>query len=284
MTKYLAILGYPLGHTLSPVFQQAALDHYGLDIRYQAWPVEPAALAGAVARLRGVEYLGANVTVPHKEAVMPLLDELEAIAARIGAVNTIVKRGGKLEGHNTDARGFQEALRREMGFRPAGKHAVVLGAGGAAGAVGFALIEAGIQRLAIANRTPERAERLAGDLAQQAKGNQQVLVIAWPELDAELAGCHLLVNCTSMGMKHGPAENESPVKAEQIDKDCLVYDLVYNPAQTPLLKEAEKAGARTLGGLAMLVFQGAASFELWTGKPAPIDVMFEAAAKALEAS
>lgn len=284
VTKYLGILGYPLGHSLSPVFQQAALDHYGLDVTYQAWPVEPGALAEAVARLRGGDYLGANVTVPHKEAVIPLLEALEPTAAKIGAVNTVVKRDGKLEGHNTDARGFLEALRREMGFTPAGKLAVVLGAGGAARAVGFALLEAGVQRLTIANRTPERAERLAANLARLTQDKQRVLAVAWGKLPAELAGCHLLVNCTSMGLKHSPAEKESPVTAELINKECLVYDLVYNPAQTPLLKEAEKAGARTLGGLAMLVFQGAASFELWTGKEAPVDIMFEAATKALESS
>ncbi|MDP2952426.1 MAG: shikimate dehydrogenase, partial [Chloroflexota bacterium] len=170
------------------------------------------------------------------------------------------------------------ALREDGGFDPKGKRAVLLGAGGAARAAAFALAGAGAGSIAIVNRTPERAQALASALATV---QPRVEAFPWDQVGRALEGCHLLVNCTSLGMKHSPAEGESPLPAVLIPREALVYDIVYNPLNTPFLVEAQKAGARTLGGLGMLVYQGAASFQLWTGREAPVDIMFQAARKAL---
>ena len=280
MTKYLAIIGYPLRHSVSPSFQQAAIDHCGLDVRYDIWETGPVHLRERVDGMRRPEILGANVTVPYKEVVLPLVDELDGLARRIGAVNTIVNRGGRLMGYNTDAGGFLRALRDEAGFEPQGKRAVILGAGGVARAAGFALADSGIGSIAIINRTFERAERLARDLKSPGL-EVTALPFVSERLEEALAHCDLLVNCTSIGMRYSPTEGQSPLEAELIPEEALVYDLVYNPVETPLLKDAKAAGARTLGGLAMLVYQGAASFELWTGGEAPLDIMFEAAREAI---
>ena len=280
MTRRAGIFGYPLEHSISPYFQQAAFDHCGLDVRYEAWPVPPDGLGREVERLRGVDYLGANVTVPHKERVGQYLDELDPVAKAIGAVNTVVRSGSRLIGHNTDAHGFMEALRCEAKFDPRGRSIVLLGAGGAARAVVHALADAGVASLTIANRTLARAETLAGDLATRVATVEVV-----PMEEAALArACErvdLIVNATSLGMRHGPAETKTPLNAGAIPARSLVYDLVYNPAKTPLLAEAKVAGARTLGGLPMLVYQGAAAFVLWTGLAAPVNVMFDAARRAL---
>jgi shikimate dehydrogenase len=256
--------------------QQASFDHYNLDLRYEAWETEPTELGDVLERVRQPSTLGANITVPYKEKVVPLMDELDDLASQIGAVNTIVNRGGRLVGYNTDAGGFLRALRQEGGFDPAGKRVVLLGAGGVARAVSFALARAGAKSLVITDIVIERAHALASDLASLGSS----VSVAEHFIDA-LPPCDLLVNCTPIGMKHSATEGQSPLEAGLIPKGALVYDVVYNPIETPLLADAKKAGARTLGGLAMLVYQGAMAFELWTGREAPIDIMFEAAKGAL---
>jgi len=283
MTKLVALLGYPLEHSVSPSFQQASFDYYQLDLRYESWEVEPSQLETAINRLRQPLFLGANITIPYKEMVMPLLDELDELAVQIGALNTIVNRGGRLFGYNTDAPAFIRSLRQDGDFEPRDKRAVLLGAGGVARAASFALIKEGVRWLTIANRTLGRAERLAASLRSEASSDTGIAVLPWEELRSgkTLSYSDLLVNCTSLGMKHSPMENETPLRASAIPKDALVYDLVYNPLETPLLREAKKAGARVLGGLAMLVYQGAASFELWVGREAPLDIMFRRAREAL---
>ena len=283
MTKLVALLGYPLEHSVSPSFQQASFDYYQLDLRYESWEVEPSQLEAAINRLRQPLFLGANITIPYKEMVMPLLDELDELAVQIGALNTIVNRGGRLFGYNTDAPAFIRSLRQDGDFEPRDKRAVLLGAGGVARAASFALIKEGVRWLTIANRTLGRAERLAASLRSEASSDTGIAVLPWEELRSgkTLSYSDLLVNCTSLGMKHSPMENETPLRASAIPKDALVYDLVYNPLETPLLREAKKAGARVLGGLTMLVYQEAASFELWVGKEAPLDIMLRRAREAL---
>lgn len=278
MTKQIGILGYPLAHSISPTFQQAALDHLGLDARYSAWETEPSKLRVKVASLRCENVLGANVTIPHKEAVMAMLDKIDPKATDIGSVNTIVNRDGKLKGYNTDAPGFMRGLREDGGFDPQGKRVLILGAGGAARAVAYALSEAKVASLVIVNRTLERAERLTEMLKANRSG---VVIEARGEMPPGLE-YDLLVNCTSIGMKHGSMEGRSPVRKQDIRWGALVYDLVYNPQETPLLRMAREAGVKTLGGLAMLIYQGATAFELWTGQKAPVDIMFAAARRALE--
>ncbi|MFQ6019710.1 MAG: shikimate dehydrogenase [Dehalococcoidia bacterium] len=280
--KRIAIIGYPLGHSLSPAFQQAALDHLGLDARYEAWETPTEGLTRIVDALRSPDCLGANVTVPHKEAVMPLLDETDELARQIGAVNTIVSRDGHLSGHNTDAIGFSRTLREDAGFDASGCRALVLGAGGAARAVIIALAQDGAASVTVINRTLSRATELIEDLQPHlGRTSLHTLPEAYASLAASLPGCRLLVNCTPVGMAGVREERGSPLPSELIPSGILVFDLVYNPPQTKLLAAAKKRGARTLGGLPMLVYQGAASFELWSGRPAPLEVMLQAARRAL---
>lgn len=310
VTKYVGLIGYPLGHSISPPMQQAAFDHYRLDVRYEFWETEPAELIDLAGRLRHADTLGANVTVPHKETIKPLLDELDDLAYEVGAVNTIVNRGGRLIGYNTDAGGFLRSLRKEGNFDPAGKEVIIVGAGGVAHAVCFALARAGVKSLFLTDIITKRAQELASAVERSlartqgpaprscydAKdvGGVQSLdfnVYPMPQIKVSsptgrlfrkaLSECELLVNCSPVGMKHTVTEGKSPVEAKLIPEGALVYDVVYNPTETRLLADAKKAGAQTLSGLAMLVYQGAMAFELWVGKEAPIGVMFEAAEKAL---
>ena len=216
-----------------------------------------------------------------------MLDEIDDYANLIGAVNTIVNRDGKLIGFNTDAYGFIEALRKEGKFDSREKRVILIGAGGVARAVSFALVQENIASLTIVNRTAKRVEDLQEALLKyigDKRLHAKVIILPWSSLKISetMKDCHLIVNCTTMGMRYSALEDQSPVEIDLIPSSALVYDLVYNPSETPFLKLAAKAGARTLGGLPMLVYQGAAAFELWTGKKAPVDIMFSAAKAALD--
>jgi shikimate dehydrogenase len=291
MSRYIGLIGYPLKHSISPYFQQAALDYYQLDIRYEAWETSPAQLQDIVNNLRKPQNIGANVTVPYKEAVLPSLDEVDDLAGSIGAVNTIVKKDDKLVGFNTDASGFIEALDKEGHFVPEGKRVLILGAGGVARAVGFVLVQRKVASLAITDGIFERASALAENLVRYIKvaspGSRDlepdITAFQWQNLSSARTfdNCDLIVHCTTIGMKDSPQEGQSPLGLEVIPKNVLVYDVVYNPWLTPLLKLAQKAGVNILGGLPMLVYQGAASFKLWTGKKAPVDIMFNKAKEIL---
>ena len=280
MTIKAGIFGYPISHSISPAMHQAALDHAGIDATYDAWETPPDALAQGVLMLRGDDYLGANVTVPHKQAVMEHLDQIDALATRIGAVNTIVNEGGRLLGSNTDAAGFIDSLRDEAGLNPSGLEAVLVGAGGAARAAAYALAIEGAASLTIANRTLDRARTLADEVGRTGL-KAQALALDDDELPHRCLEAQLIVNSTSVGMLHGPAEGLSPIPSEVIRPGVVVYDMVYNPADTPLLKTARSGGAKVAGGLLMLVYQGAASFRQWTGRPAATTVMLDAARRAL---
>jgi len=291
MSKYIGLIGYPIKHSISPFFQQAALDYYQLDIRYEAWETAPAQLQKIVNDIRRPQNIGANVTVPYKETVLPLLDEVDDLAGSIGAVNTIVKRDDRLMGFNTDVYGFIEVLDKEGHFNPEGKKAFILGAGGVARAVCFALVQRKVAALSITDGIFERASALAeylmGHIKRVApikKGiKTDINSFQWENLSSAstLTNCDLIVHCTTIGMKDSPQEGQSPLSLEVISKNVLVYDVVYNPGTTPLLRLAQKAGANILGGLPMLVYQGAASFKLWTGREAPVDIMFNKAKEAL---
>ena len=280
VTLKAGIFGYPISHSISPPMHQAAFDRAGIDAVYEAWETPPDALAAAVAALRDDSVLGANVTVPHKQTVMESLGEVDDLAQRIGAVNTIVADGGKLLGTNTDARGFLDSLKEYGGMDPSGADAVLVGAGGAARAAAHALAESGVGSLTIANRTLERADALAAEIAALGAGVRAVSLSDAAFADA-CGAADVIVNSTSVGMLHGPAEGKSPVPDGAIRAGCVVYDMVYNPPDTPLLLAAADAGARAVGGLPMLVYQGAAAWELWTGQAAPVDVMMAAARTAL---
>ena len=281
MTSTVGIIGYPLRHSISPAFQQAAFDFYGMDVQYVVWETPPDGLAQRMQALRAADVLGSNVTVPHKEAVRPYLDRLAEPAQRTGAVNTIVNRDGVLEGHNTDVTGFLRALKEDGDFDPGARRVLLLGAGGAARAVAHALVDVGVASLTIANRTVERALALAAALG----GSTALQAVPLERAALEKSnGWDLIINCTTLGMRHGTGENESPMPDDLIPSHALVYDLVYNPESTPLLRAAARLGARTLGGLPMLVYQGADAFQLWTGRAAPLPVMLQAGRQALKAN
>ncbi len=274
MTQRVLLLAHPAGHSLSPAMQGAALRACGIDARYLAIDVPPQALAEAVAGLRATDVAGANVTIPHKQAVMPLLDGLTDVARAVGAVNTVVPTPRGLVGDNTDGEGFMGAL-AELGVTPAGLPTVVLGAGGAARAVTLALLQAGA-RVTLHNRTRERAERLATDLA----GRGALTVAHEGALQAAVRSARLLVQATAAGME-GAAEGVSPLSVGMLPEEGAVVDLVYRPRETPLLARARAAGLTVQNGLPMLIHQGALAFERWFGREAPVDVMRRAAEDAL---
>ena len=280
MTLRAGIFGYPIAHSVSPPMHQAAFSHAGFDVAYEAWETHPDDLAEGIEQLRRDSYVGANVTVPHKQAVVEHLDEVDDIAARIGAVNTIVNRGGRLFGSNTDARGFIASLKSGSGTEPAGRDVLLIGAGGAARAAAHALADERVGSLTIANRTVSRAASLAVEISQRGVPARGIGLLGGRFTEA-CSRSQLVVNSTSIGMLHGPAEGLSPIPAGAISQSCVVYDMVYNPPTTPLLRQAEASGAVGVGGLGMLVHQGAASWSMWMGEAAPVDVMFAAAREAL---
>jgi shikimate dehydrogenase len=246
----------------------AALAEAGLDWRYDALPAPPAGLAEAVRRIRGEDFAGANVTVPHKEAVVPLLDGLTPVAEAIGAVNTLFKQEGRLLGHNTDAAGFLADLHAH-GARAAESLVLILGAGGAARAVVAACAGVGAEVRVVARRR-EQAEAL--------NSIAPVQVFDWSPLGLLQAcdDCALIVNATPLGMT--PLVEGTPwIEGTPFPPDAFVYDLVYNPPETLFVRQARTAGLRAATGLGMLVEQGALAFELWTGRPAPRAVMRRAA-------
>ncbi|MDW7982613.1 MAG: shikimate dehydrogenase [Thermomicrobium sp.] len=270
MTKRLGLIGYPVEHSLSPAFQQAALDALGLPARYELWPTPPAELPARIAGLRVPDTIGANVTVPHKEAVARLVDDLAPRARRAGAVNTIVVHDTGLTGDNTDVPGFLFPLSRR-GLPLHELRVVVLGAGGAARGILVAVAEQGCRALTVANRSLERARALVNEFGfGQARGLDERLL-------PDLAAADLLVNATSVGWD-GVA---SPIPLEWLQalpSHALVYDLTYR--ETPLLAAARARGLATLDGLEMLVAQGAESFRLWFRTDAPFDLMLRAAEEA----
>jgi shikimate dehydrogenase len=283
-TKLVGLIGYPIEHSLSPAMHNRAFAARNLNWRYLPLPVHPERLGEAVAGLRALGFVGANVTVPHKEAVMSYLDHVAPEAQAIRAVNTIVVReGGELIGHNTDWntdwRGFLTAL-SEGGFDPQGKRAVVLGAGGAARAVVYALAHAGAQ-VTVLNRTPARAQTLVQDFTPLFPSLSLLsLPLTSRTLEEQANEAHLLANATPVGTW---PELDKSLWPEDLSfpGHLTVFDLVYNPRQTKLLRQAQAAGAKSIGGLGMLVYQGAAAFELWTGEKAPVKTMYEAASRTL---
>ncbi len=284
MSDTYAVIGWPLGHTLSPVMHQAALDELGLDAAYTALPTPPGSEDDRFQDVRTGRLAGLNVTIPHKLAAFRAMDRLTPAAQRTGAVNTVIRDGQHLLGDNTDPYGFSEALRQFGNFDPAGASVVVLGAGGAARAAVIALLDAGARRILIANRTPARAHQLVQDLQPPNDTPIESCALTDARLPQRLADAQLLVNTTSVGMADGPAPAASPVPPGWLHPNLFVYDIVYRPAVTPLLAAAQQCGAPTLGGLEMLVMQGAASLQQWTGRPAPARTMLTAARTALEGS
>jgi len=268
------VIGYPLSHTLSPAMHNANFRKLGIDCVYVARELGKEKLAGFLEELRQEDVAGTNVTIPYKEEVMKCLDEVDETAKKIGAVNTIVNRKGKLIGYNTDWVGATRAIEEKVKIK--GKRCIVLGAGGAARAVCFALAKGGAKKVTIANRTKGKAVLLAEEFG--GKVDAQFEGIDLQEIGKVVRDAALIINCTSIGMKEG----ECPVRENVLHKGMAVFDLVYNPKETKLILEAKKKGCKTITGERMLLFQGAESFKLWFGREADLKAMQEALERELD--
>lgn len=268
--ELVGVLGYPVAENPTCVMQEAAFAALDLQWRYLTIEVKPESLPDAMRGVRALGMMGVNLTIPHKVAVIPLLDEISRDAAIIGAVNTVRRQGDKLIGENTDGKGFLRGVREEAGVDPAGKHILVLGAGGAARAITVELALAGAATITIWNRTAERGETLCQDLKARASAN--ATFVPWrgtcpigPDVD-------ILVNATSIGLF--PNTDAMPdVDFEDARPELLVCDVVPNPPETRMIQTARMQGLKTLTGLPMLVYQGAIGFEMWTGRKAPEPAM-----------
>jgi len=277
-TRICGIIGDPIEHSMSPVMHNAAFKNKGVDYVYLPFRVKKEELGKAIEGMRALNIRGLNITIPHKVAVIQFLDELDPLADKIGAVNTIVNNDGVLTGYNTDATGFLQAL-LERGIEPRGKSVVILGAGGASRAISFILAERG-SSLVILNRTRNKAKICADRISEIFQSEATALKLNRENLAAALSQADILINATSVGMS--PNINETPVTSNLLKPSLVVFDIVYNPIKTRLQREAEAAGATVISGLDMLVWQGALAFEKWTGLKAPIRVMREKVIKVLQ--
>jgi shikimate dehydrogenase len=272
-THYAGVIGDPVEHSRSPAMHNAAFRALGLPYQYERWHTPAAQLAERIASLRQSSMLGANVTLPHKVAILEYIDHRDPIVDLIGAANTIIRNpDGSLSVTNTDAPAVSATLREDAGFEPAGRHAIVLGASGAARAAVYALARSGAQQIVIVNRTIERAEDLLADLL--ASTDFEIPVLAFTPDDPDLAeytrSADLIINATSLGWK----ASELPLEPNLLPTTGLVFDMVYRP--TELLRIAAARGMATLDGRGMLVRQAGLAFERWVGKSAPLEVMFAA--------
>jgi shikimate dehydrogenase len=277
-TKIYGIFGHPVEHTFSPGMHNAAFRKLGLDACYVPFSVHPARLRDAVKAVLPLGLCGLNITVPHKEKVIALLDELSEEARLIGAVNTVEVREGRLIGHNTDGRGFIRSLRDGAGFDPRSKNVLIAGAGGAARAVGFCLALAKAERIVFHDVDTAKAARLARDIRKKTGVLADTVSSHGLAAAAREAGC--LINATPLGLKKS---DPLPLGRELLLPHHLVCDLVYNPPETGLLRAAKNRGALSLPGLGMLLFQGVIAFEIWTGEKAPVTIMKNALARQIAA-
>ena len=273
-TRILGVFGCPVEHSLSPPMHNAALARLRLSYVYVPFRVTPEALERALHSLPALGIVGVNLTIPHKERALALVDEVTDEAREVGAINTVHCLEGRLKADNTDGRGFYLPL-QEAGFEALGRTALVIGAGGAARSVVFRLAREGAGTIWLANRTWERAERLAQSVAAAGYGERRVRPLRLDDSEAlgqALRAADLLVHTSRVGM-YPEVNGLPPIPLEALHRDLFVYDLVYNPTETILMAEARRRGCTVLGGAKMLVYQGAAAFERWTGVWPPTDVM-----------
>lgn len=271
-TKVFCVIGDPIKHSLSPIMHNAAFKHLGLDAVYVAFNVKRENLEGAVKGVRSLGIAGVNVTMPHKTAIISHLDEVDQEARFVEAVNTVLNIEGRLVGFNTDGVGALRAL-KENGLDPKGKKILLLGAGGAGKAIAFQLAREA-EELRILNRNGYKAKQLADKLEKTFHKKILGEHLSQTTLNEWIKDADVLINATSVGMH--PNDEQTPVDREQLRPELTVMDIVYNPVETRLLKEAKSLGAKVVYGVEMLIFQGAASFEIWWKRPAPVDVMRKA--------
>jgi shikimate dehydrogenase len=273
------LFGYPVGHSISPAIHNSAYSAAGLDWIYLAFSVKPEDLAAAFTGFQALGGRGLNITIPHKQDVICLLDEVSEEARLIGAVNTVLFRAGRALGYNTDGPGFIQALREERNFSLAGKRVCLIGAGGAGRAVAVQSALSGIDRLAIADLDRERAEELSDWINQKIASDLSVVLPTGTREGEELiSGADLVVDATPLGLYPDDPVSFDP---SLLARETLVMDLIYNPMETPLLKKARELGVDAINGLGMLIHQAALAWEIWTGDPAPIEAMKQAAGAAL---
>lgn len=269
-TQFCGVIGNPVGHSLSPAIHNAAFRKLGLNFVYLAWQVETIGEAIKGLRVLG-NFRGASVTIPHKVAAIPFLDHVEITAQRIGAINTIVAEKGELTGYNTDATGALRAL-REGGVELKGRRIVILGSGGAARSIAFALtVESGAEKLTLLGVDDSERTGLAQDIRSQSAVAVEDCHLDESTLRRVLPDVHVLIHCTPVGMS--PNADTTCVPASLLHDNLSVMDIVYNPLETRLLKDAKRAGCRTIAGLEMFLNQAVTQFEFWTNQPAPVDVM-----------
>lgn len=262
------LIGNPVKHSLSPLMHNAAFKSLKINAEYRLFELKDEEVAPFLKGLAAKNIFGLNVTIPYKAKVIPLLDKVDKEASAIGAVNTVLLKEGKLEGFNTDGAGFIRHLKEDLKFGPRGKNIAVLGAGGAGKAVAYYLAKSGAKSIAIFDIYHDKAQALVNEVKGSFPKADLKAALSARELGIDSA--QLLVNTTPLGMKESDA---SPVDADLINKNTLVYDLIYNPAESKLLKSARAKGAETANGLGMLLYQGVLAFEIWAGQKAPVEVM-----------
>ncbi|MEK3882588.1 shikimate dehydrogenase [Paenibacillus sp. PL2-23] len=276
-TELYGVIGDPIRHSKSPIMMNRAFRETGINGVYMAFHITDDKLEHFVAGVRAMGIRGVNVTIPHKLRIMDLLDDIHESARIIGAVNTIVNDNGKLTGYNTDGIGYVRSLKEEASPQLAGKRITVIGAGGAARGIIYALLQEGPERVRIVNRSAQRAEELASSLSS---GSFIIEASSNDRLQEWCGDADIIINTTSVGMF--PNVDQSPVPGEWLNPGAVVSDLIYNPLQTAFLHAAAARGCQTHGGLGMFIYQGAYAFEYWTGQPAPAAAMREEVLAALQ--
>jgi len=279
MTKHTYLVGYPVKGAASPVVMQATCDYLNLDVKCEYWELEDATkLPEVVKRVRSEEVMGAVITMPYKESVIALIDRIDEQSQEIGAINTIYKDGEELVGCNSDVVGVIQSLTQDAGFEPAGKRVIILGAGGAARACGFALAKAGAQTITIANRTMSKAEKLVSKLKPLCS---DISAMAYDDqhFNEVVRNSNLVINSTPCGMIHTPLEGKSLLEKGMISEGQLAFDAIYKPLETPFLRMAREAGAKTLNGMGWMIYSTVMSLRLFIRQEPNVDVMFDAARK-----
>lgn len=273
-TKLVGLLGYPLGHSFSPVMQNRAFQKLGLNYLYLPIEVTDEDLKDVVTGISKMNFAGYNITIPHKIRIMECIDRIDELAQVIGAVNVVSLKEGVATGYNTDGGGFVRSFEAGTGISVGGNSFFIVGSGGAARSIAMTLAFEEAREILICNRTEQKAHELAKEVNTKVKSCSVVVPMDTKEIKTALGYADVLVNTTSVGMH--PNEDQMPIDAGCIHENLIVADIVYNPVKTKLLKVAEGKGCRILGGLGMLVYQGAEGFKIWTGIEPPIEAMFDA--------
>ena len=281
LNKFAGIIGYPLSHTLSPSMHNFIYQKLGIDVEYKKWEISPNNLKSHIEKINNENFIGANITVPYKEKIVPLLDEIRNEAKFTGAVNTIVKNNNKLIGYNTDVYGIEQTLDIKL-KNDVINNAVIFGAGGAAKAAFFVLLQRGLNNLTIVNRTKSNALKMISKFNNVNCDQNIITLNEKSQIKSACLSADLIINTTILGMKGSGYEDISPIDSTFIDSNSVIFDMVYNPTKTPLIKIALERNANIIEGLNMLVYQAIKSIELWTGIRPSFDDMYSKCKEILE--